>query len=253
MIASQEPPDSAMNTLHRCLPAVAWLLAAAPGAQAAEGVLAGDVDERWSAAAPARVALQLPAGLVAGAGSARLAAPLARDGARESDVYAGYRGNAGPLAYSALLHYYSYPDLGATRLTGRYDHGELSAGLRWNAVYAHYDYVYTSDYLGIPDARGTSYLDVGANQPIGRATFLNLNAGDGRVAGARNALWDWRDLRAGFSRKLDDGWLMSLNYRRVFGNGLLADRYGGMMRMDTRVPGIGRGHKGLVLSFKRGF
>jgi hypothetical protein len=245
-----------MKSLHCLLPTAACLLAMAPFAQAGDGSFSAETGERGTAT-PARIELGLPAGLTAGAASVVLGDRLGRNGVRntavESDVYAGYRGKTGSLGYSALIHYYSYPDLHALGAGGRYDHGELSAGVSWHALYARYDYTFTNDYLGILDARGTSYVDVGARHAIGRSTYLNLNAGDGRVAGGGNALWDWRDLRAGFSRQLENGWTMKLNYRRVFGNGLLADRYGVAGRVESREPGIGRGHRGIVLSFKRGF
>lgn len=241
-----------MNTHRHLLPTAACLLAMAPFAHAGDGDDSFLASQAEAAPAPSRIELGLPAGFAAGASSLPLGERLARAGARESDVYAGYRGAAGGLGYSAFVHYYSYPELHALGKDGRYGHGEFSAAVSWKLLSARYDYTFTRDYLGIPDARGTGYLDVGARQAIGRSTFLNLNAGDARVAGG-NALWDWRDLRAGFSRQLEDGWTMALNYRRVFGNGLLANRYGAAGRVEGRELGVGRGHRGIVLSFKRGF
>jgi hypothetical protein len=256
----------------RCRPMfAACLLSAAPLVQAGDTSLsaadgaarvAGTVDEGWFAGAagnPPAATLRKAGG---GAGYA-VATPERppSDGTAStgsSDMFAGYRGTAGEFGYSALAHVHSYPGLragagGAALLDGADGHTEVSAGLNWKSLYVRYDVVLSHDYLGIPGARGTGYFDVGARHRIGNATYLNLNAGDARVAGAGNALFDWKDLRAGFTRKLEDGWMMVLNVRRVYGNSAVADRRGMMMRPEGHNPALVRGHRGLVLTFKRGF
>lgn len=78
---------------------------------------------------------------------------------------------------------------------------------------------------------------------------------DGWTPGsATKGRWDWRDLRAGLSRKLDSGWLLALNYARAAGAALPFDRYGAAAaQADPRPAFLAGGHKALVLSMKRSF
>lgn len=256
-----------MITRRRSMVCACSLMAAARLAQAGDASWSGTgdaaapsvatVDEGWTAGASAspqglrsaRATLREPLD-AAGAAGEKAGVPAVAS----TDVYGGYRGLSGALGYSALVHLRSYPSIRSGRVLDQADaHGELSAGLNWKSLYARYDLSFSGDYLGVAGARGTAYLDVGANHPIGHGTFLNLHAGDGHVAGPGNALWDWKDLRAGFSRKLEDGWMMVLNVRRVYGNSALADRRGAMLRSEGHNPALVRGHRGLVLTFNRGF
>jgi hypothetical protein len=250
-----------MTMITRCRPMLtACLLSAAHLAQASDGMLSADaasgtvasVDEGWTAGSAGNPAATrgTRAALRDADRSALDVAAAAPGSDTGSEIYAGYHGKAGGLGYSALVRVRSYPGM---RLDESDGHAELSAGVNWKSLYARYDLSFTHDYLGVGGARGTSYLDVGARHPIGDATFFNLHAGDARVAGNGNALWDWKDLRAGFSRKLEDGWMMVLNVRRVYGNSALADRHGLMLRSEGHNPALVRGHRGLVLTFKRGF
>lgn len=238
---------------------------------------AGDVTLSGDPGHPTRIEADAPAGWVAGASSARLdplersdlvrqdqgtigaASPTAGMGGpraaelRSSEIHAGYRGAVGKVDYAAVVRYDSAPDLHAGAAPGAAERGAFSAGLGWGDLSATYDYTFSHDYLGSFDARGSHYLDIGARHALNDRTWLHLNAGDGRVAGAGNGLFDWRDLRAGFTRKLDDGWTMALNYRRVFGNTTLAERYSGAPHFEGLIPGVGRGRRGLVLTLNRGF
>jgi len=211
-----------MRFAHCLKPSAACLLAVAPLAQAADTVYSGDPATR-----PAHVATDT------------------------AGIHAGYHAALGPLDVAALVRYDTPSDVRPGAAPGANERGALSAGVGWRDLYARYDYTFTHDYLGAFDTRGSHYLDIGARHALGDATWLHLNAGNGRTAG--NALWDWRDLRAGFTRKLDDGWTMALNYRRVFGNTSLAERNAGTPRFEGLMPGMGRGRRGLVLTFNRGF
>lgn len=179
----------------------------------------------------------------------------------EWDVYGGYRGKAGGIGYSAMVYYYMYPGArvgGNGSGSGRgYDYGELAAGLSYKAVYARYYHTYTRDFFGIADARGTGYLDVGIRQPIGASTTVNLHAGDGRVAGKLNEGMDWRDLKAGLSQKLGNGWSLSGTYSRTLGapGNSAFERYASAMpRSDLRpLAGNKSRHGALVMTLSRRF
>jgi hypothetical protein len=95
------------------------------------------------------------------------------------------------------------------------------------------------------------YVWRGIRQPMS----LNMHAGDGRVAG--NEGMDWRDLKAGLSRKFEGGWSLSGTYSRAFdGGGAGAfERYAGAMpRTDLRpLPGSRSGRGAIVLNLSRRF
>lgn len=197
-----------------------------------------------------------PDGWTAGSATSRADSRFVDNGRVAMSLYGGYRGNAGPLAVSTIYTYYSYP--GARRgLTGAgYDFGELSTGLRYQSLYARYNYTTTRDFFGVPDARGSGYLDLGMCrdlEPDHRMSVM-LHAGDGHVAGEGNAIWDWRDLKAGVNRKLDSGWVVAMNYTRAFGAAGPYVQYsapGGLA--DDRHGLLNLGRRALVLNLKRSF
>jgi uncharacterized protein (TIGR02001 family) len=152
------------------------------------------------------------------------------NGKLEWDLYGGYSGSLAGLGFSLTALYYKYPGavIGATGT--RFDYGELSAGLSYKSVYAKYNYTFTRDFFGIANARGTGYFDSGANLDLGHATTLNLHAGEGRVAGAGNDYWNWRDVKLGLTRTLPGGWSVAGAWTRAFGATHAYDRY------STGVP-----------------
>jgi uncharacterized protein (TIGR02001 family) len=207
--------------------------------------------------AQATLDVAIPSGWEAGSSITTISDHVVDNGAIAWDVHAGYRAQAGPVGWSALLATTRYP--GAARVDGaRYDYTDLVAGASWTApgattLHARYRYTVSRDYFGIPDARGTGYLDVGARHPLGRRMTLDLHAGDGRVAGVGNDGWDWRDVKAGLTRRLEDNWVLKLNYTRALGSGAAFDR------VTPGVPRAGRGFGGnlsrraIVLSLSKTF
>lgn len=176
------------------------------------------------------------------------------NGRVELDLYAGYAAKLGELGYSTTLTWYRYPGARVSSLDIGYDYGELAAGLSWKMLSAKYSYTFSRDFFGIPDARGTGYLDLGAEHDLGHAVSLQLHAGDGRVAGAGNSIWNWRDLRAGLSKKFDDGWTVALNYTRAYGATGAYERYTtGIPRADGRPAVSNVARRALVLSLSRSF
>ena len=185
-----------------------------------------------------------PSGWSLGTWASTVSDRYLQDASVEWDLYGGYSGTAGELGYSLLAYYYKYP--GAVyRATGvKYDYGELSLGLTYRMVYAKYNHTVTRDYFGISNARGTGYLDVGANVDLGGGLTLNLHAGDGRVAGAGNAIWNWRDAKAGVSKAFDGGWTVSGAWTRAWGSTDVYDHYtlgipNGAGQFDTSTPTAG--------------
>lgn len=195
-----------------------------------------------------------PSGWNAGVWGSTVDERFVEGGAVELDAYAGYAGSAGPVGYNATLTWYKYPGARVSATDTSYDYGELQAGVSWKSLYARYNYSFTPNFFGITDARGTSYLDVGANHELGHALTLQLHAGDGRVAGTGNGIWDWRDLRAGLSRKFEGGWTAALNITRAYGANAAYGRYTtGVARSDGRPAIANVARRALVLTLTRNF
>lgn len=160
----------------------------------------------------------------------------------EWDLYGGYTGTLGPVGVSLMAVHYRYP---GARIAGvKYDYTELVPGLSYGAFYAKYARTVSRDFFGITDARGTGYLDVGANHDLGGGYTLNLHAGDGRVAGRGNDIWDWRDIKAGATKTFDGGWSVAAAYTRAWGATDAYDRYttgvpraGGSLAMSNPAKG----------------
>jgi uncharacterized protein (TIGR02001 family) len=195
-----------------------------------------------------------PRGWSAGAWTSTIDDRFVENGSLELDLYAGYAGSAGPLGYNATLTWYRYPGARVSATNTSYDYGELQGGLSWKSLYARYNYTFTRDFFGITGARGTGYLDVGANHELGHELTLQLHAGDGRVAGAGNGMWDWRDVRGGLSKKLEGGWVAAVNYTRAYGASGAYDRYTtGVARADGRPAYANVARRAVVLSLTRTF
>ena len=166
-----------------------------------------------------------PSGWSLGSWVSNVSGRYIENGKLEWDLYGGYSGAAGPVGYSLSAIAYRYPGA-VIRATGtRFDYAELSAGLTYGAFYAKYNSTLTRDFFGIVDARGTGYADIGATLPVGEGSTLNLHAGQGRVAGPGNAVWNWRDVKVGATRTLDGGWSLAASYTRAFGATDIYDRY----------------------------
>jgi uncharacterized protein (TIGR02001 family) len=174
-----------------------------------------------------------PSGWSAGTWASTISDRFVERGRVEWDLYGGYSGAAGPLGYSLMAYYYAYPGAVISATGTKFNYGEIAAGLSFKSLSAKYYHTVTRDFFGITNAHGTGYLDIGANQDLGGGLTLNLHAGDGRVAGAGNDVWNWRDARAGVTRTFDGGWSASAAYTRAWGATDAYDRY------TTGVPRAG--------------
>ncbi|VXC42632.1 TorF family putative porin [Massilia sp. 9I] len=172
----------------------------------------------------------------------------------EWDLYGGYAGTLGPLGYSLSLVHYRYPGARIQATNTRYDYTELVPGLSFQSLYLRYYRTVSRDFFGITDARDTGYLDLGVNHELGGGYTLNLHLGDGRVAGAGNAAWDWRDAKAGATKTFDGGWSIAAAYTRAWGATDAYDRYTtGVPRADGQ-PAISNPAKGtFAVSVARSF
>lgn len=223
-----------------------WLAAtavalAAPGARAQTGEPAG-----WTVSANATLASQyvsrgvrqswgrpaLQAGADAvhasgwslGAWGSSVSSRFIEGGSMELDLYGGYSGTVGLLGYNAMVYVYRYPGARIAATDTRYDYVEAAAGLTHGPFYAKYYRTVSRDFFGIAGARGTGYLDLGANPDLGGGYTLNLHLGDGRVAGTGNDAWSWRDAKLGVTRSFD-GWNAAMAVTRARGATAAYDAY----------------------------
>jgi len=213
------------------------------------------IRQTWGGpAALAGVDYAHPSGWSVGTSVINVSNKFIENGSVEWDLYGGYSGNAGPVGWSAMVYWYKYPGARISATDTSFDYGELSAGLTWKSFYARYNYTFSRDFFGITNARGTGYLDVGTDQPLTKSLTLNLHAGDGRVAGPGNDIWDWRDLKAGLTHQLEDGWTVAMNYTRAIGaTGVYNSYTTGVPRADGRLVVSNVARRAVVLSLTRKF
>jgi uncharacterized protein (TIGR02001 family) len=170
-----------------------------------------------------------PSGFSAGTWLSNVSNRYIENATVEWDLYGAYTGSAGDIGYSGIVYYYKYPGAVYSLTNTKYDYGELSLGGTYKFLYAKYNYTFTKDFFGIADARGTGYLDIGANVDLGSGYTLNLHYGDGHVASRAavdNSIWNWRDYKVGVSKTLDGGWTLAGAYTKAKGATNIYDNFG---------------------------
>lgn len=223
-------------SLSRLSPAILWLCAASALAQdwsvtstatVASQYVSRGVRQSWGRpAAQFGIDAVHAQGWSAGTWISNVSSRYIEDARVEWDLYGGYSTSAGPVTLNATLYYYRYPGAVISATGTRFNYAELAVGASWRALAVKYNRTVTRDYFGITDARGTGYLDVAVNHDMGSGYTLNLHVGDGRVAGAGNAVWNWRDAKAGVTRTFDGGWSAAAAVTRARGATGIYDHYG---------------------------
>lgn len=186
-------------------PAPAWTVSANTGI--VSQYVSRGVRQSWGRPAlQAGVDINGANGWSAGTWTSSVSERFIENASVEWDLYGGYSGAAGPFGYSAMLYVYRYPGAVMAASGTRYDYKELAFGVSYQSVSAKWYRTVSRDFFGIVDARGTNYFDVTLNHDLGHGYALNLHAGEGRVEGRGNDIWNWRDLKAGVSKSLAQGW-----------------------------------------------
>jgi len=141
------------------------------------------------------------------------APPPAPSASLEWDFYGGYKGSLpADFGYDLGALYYYYP--------GTYPSGfvlpnttELYAALSWKFLSLKYSYSVNNKTFGIPDSRGSSYLDLTAsydvvekvNDVIGKVTVfghLGHQWYKGNTNGANNDIYNYGDWKVGASTEI---------------------------------------------------
>jgi len=134
----------------------------------------------------------------------------------ELDVYGGYKNTIGStgIGYDVGLIYYYYP---GEKLSGTIsaDTAEVYGALSWKWLSLKLSYAAT-DYFGVDNGKGTTYVDLGFAYPIGDLTLMahygNLHvAGD--TAGASNdKAFGYGDWKVGATYALPQGFTVGAVY-----------------------------------------
>jgi len=93
----------------------------------------------------------------------------------EMDFYGGYKMPLGDFTLDVGALYYYYPGSGAGG-TFKIDNTELYVGGAYGPVTLKYSYA-VSDFFGIPDSKGSWYLDAGFAYDLGGGLGVNAHVG----------------------------------------------------------------------------
>lgn len=130
----------------------------------------------------------------------------------EWDFYGGYRNTFGKSDFGydvGLLQYY-YPGTHSTTVAPgsvKADTLELYGLLSWKWLSAKYSYSLGNKTFGVPNSRGTSYLDLSANYPLTEKLTLQAHYGkqkfEGNTFGVSNDFFaTYEDYKLGLSYAL---------------------------------------------------
>lgn len=138
-------------------------------------------------------------GFYAGNWNSNISGNFIGDGSIEMDFYAGYKFEPAKdvLADVGILQYY-YPNAEAGDGT-EYDTTEIYVGASWQWLSAKYSYAISENVFGVPDARGSWYLDLNGNFEIADKTTLNLHVGRQKIE-ADAVSGSYTDWKIGVSR-----------------------------------------------------
>ncbi len=134
----------------------------------------------------------------------------------EFDTYAGYKGNAGPIAYDVGYLRYNYPGNYGANTKANTD--EVYAALTYSFLTAKYSYS-LGDTFGVSKAKGSSYAELKASYTVGETGYtLGANYGittvEGATADASKAAGDdlsYTDYKLSVSKDFS-GYVLGLAY-----------------------------------------
>ncbi|MDB5864361.1 MAG: hypothetical protein JWO70_2167 [Betaproteobacteria bacterium] len=195
---------------------------------------------------------------------ATIAGAYNRGGSLEMDFYGGYKGTVGDFGYDVGTLYYWYPGkinpavqaLTPTIGVPKADTWELYGAASWKWLSAKLSYSLMDKTFGVKDTRGTMYLDLTANVPLGdfvkELTGFTINAHWGyqkyRGTDARNnayfaaafggrtpsndEIFSYKDVKLGVSYLLPKDFTVGTFYSKAYdtstlGYGSISERAGG--------------------------
>ncbi|HLP98100.1 MAG TPA: TorF family putative porin [Sideroxyarcus sp.] len=128
-------------------------------------------------------------------------APASANAGLELDIYGGYKGAAGPVAYDVGFLRYNYPGTYAAGVT-KPDTNEVYGAATYSIVTAKLSYA-LGDLFGVSKAKGSTYLELNASYPIadtgitvgahyGKQTYKGTTAEGLKTAGTDPTYSDYK-------------------------------------------------------------
>lgn len=179
-------------------------------------------------------------GLFAGTWMSTVSNRYIEDGSLEWDLYVGYAATAGDFGYGVTYYQYIYPGARIGFANTSYNYAEIVPMVSWKFLSAKYWYTVSRDYFGYNDkslgttastgdrhSRGSGYLDLNANIPVGESGYtVLLHYGAERVKNF--GFTNWTDGKIGLSKTFDGGWTATGAYTRAwFKDGFYTNYYNG--------------------------
>lgn len=129
----------------------------------------------------------------------------------ELDFYGGFKGSVGDFGYDVGLLQYYYPgNFGAWTSAGNPKPNTLEAyvGVSWQMFSLKYSQA-ISDLFGVPDSKGSNYVDLGASFEVADGLVLAAHVGHQKVKNASDC--SYTDWKVGVSKDFG-GFSWGLNY-----------------------------------------
>lgn len=198
--------------LAQAAPAPAWTIAGNAGLFS-DYRFRGFTQTAYRPAFQGGVDISHSSGFYLGNWNSNVEQALYRGASLEMDLYGGYKGTMGGLAYDVGYIYYYYPSSNTFGFP-KADNGEIYFGITYGPVTAKY-YHSVTNFFGLGDltpngTKGSGYLDVGAAFDLGGGWGVNAHVGYQRVKnGTLNGLPSnsVTDYKVGVTKDLN-GWIL---------------------------------------------
>lgn len=172
----------------------------------------------------------------------------------EIDVYGGYKGSAGPVAYDVGFIRYFYPGDFQSAIPGNVtaNTSEVYVGASWNIVSLKYNHVVSQNIFGWggtasnTKSEGSGYLDLSVSYPINDTVNLIAHVGRQNIKNTSEAAQfaSYTDWKLGVTKDFGFG-IAGLSYTDTNAKGGVGQAY----RWDGKDMGKGV----LALSFLKNF
>ena len=149
---------------------------------------------------------------------------LGTNAGMELDTYGGYRGTASAVSYDVGFLRYNYPGTYGTlpAVAAKPDTNEVYGAVTYSIVTAKLSYS-LGDLFGVSQAKGSTYVDLSANYPIGdtgytvgahwgKQAYKGTSADTLKAGGADPS---YSDYRLSVSKDLGTGYSASLTYTKT--------------------------------------
>jgi uncharacterized protein (TIGR02001 family) len=137
----------------------------------------------------------------------------------EVDLYGGYKGSAGDIAYDVGLLQYWYPGSYGVLPAGtvKPNTTEIYGAATYGIVTGKLSYTISGGLFGVDNADGSYYADLTANYPIAEGWTLTAHVGHQKYAGnyvpgSSNKIYSYTDWKLGIAKDLGSGWSATAYY-----------------------------------------